>query len=216
MIRDVKYTNIGERRNEIKELISRMNYKTIDVGGSLDFWTYPESRYVADLLPVERFEPQETTFFKIELGRKNTYTELIDYVDKNGKFDFSVCSHTLEDVFNPIDVIELLEKISHRGFVSVPSKFNEFSKLFDNDYYGNAHHKQILDYYDNQLIIYPKFPFIEKRIERVNEIMTINKGNELNFIWEEKIENRIFSENDIIKSDDVLIDKFFKEIKKTI
>ena len=216
MIRDVRYTDIGGRRFEIKKLISDMNYKAIDIGGSMDFWSYPEVRYVADLIPVERFNPENTTFFKIELGRRDSYSEILEYVEKNGKFDFSVCSHTIEDVFNPLDVIELLEKISHRGFIAVPSKFNEFSRLYNNDYYGNAHHKQILDYNNEKLVIYPKFPFIERREEKVKEIAMMNKGFELNFIWEEKIENKIFAENEIIKSDDGLISKFFDEIKVTI
>ncbi len=216
MITDVRYTDIGGRRYEIKKLISENNYKTIDIGGSMDYWSYPESKYVADLIPVERFEPEGVTFFKIELGRRESYKELIDYVEKNGKFDFSVCSHTLEDVFNPLDVIELLEKISHRGFIAVPSKFNEFSRLYNNDYYGNAHHKQILDYNGDRLVIYPKFPFIEKRTDKVKEIAEMNRGFELNFLWENKIENKIFAENEIIKSDDGLISKFFDEIKVTI
>jgi hypothetical protein len=216
MITDIRYTDIGGRRYEIKKLISENNYKTIDIGGSMDYWSYPESKYVADLIPVERFEPEGVTFFKIELGRRESYKELIDYVEKNGKFDFSVCSHTLEDVFNPLDVIELLEKISHRGFIAVPSKFNEFSRLYNNDYYGNAHHKQILDYNGDRLVIYPKFPFIEKRTDKVKEIAEMNRGFELNFLWENKIENKIFAENEIIKSDDGLISKFFDEIKVTI
>lgn len=216
MIKDVKYTGIGERRSEIKSLISNMGYNAIDIGGSMDFWSYPEVKYVADLIPVERFEPENITFFKLELGRRNSYVELLEYVEKNGKFDFSVCSHTLEDVFNPLDVIELLEKISYRGFIAVPSKFNEFSRLYENDYYGNAHHKQILDYNNNELVIYPKYPFIERRVDKVNEIVSMNKGFELNFLWEDKIENRIFAENEIIKSDDGLISKFFDEIKVTI
>jgi hypothetical protein len=216
MITDVRYTDIGGRRHEIKKLISENNYKTIDIGGSMDYWSYPESKYVADLIPVERFEPEGTTFFKIELGRRESYKELFDYVEKNGKFDFSVCSHTLEDVFNPLDVIELLEKISHKGFIAVPSKFNEFSRLYNNDYYGNAHHKQILDYNGDKLVIYPKFPFIERRTDKVKEIAEMNRGFELNFLWENKIENKIFAENEIIKSDDGLISKFFDEIKVTI
>ena len=44
----------------------------------------------------------------------------------------------------------------------------------------------------------------------------MNRGFELNFLWENKIENKIFAENEIIKSDDGLISKFFDEIKVTI
>jgi len=113
MITDWNYNRIGEKRPDVKNFILEKNYKTIDIGASAMYWSYPECKYVADSVVISN---EGTTFFKLNLEDKSTWSELLSYVETNGKFDFSICSHTLEDVFNPLDLIGLLTKISNSGF----------------------------------------------------------------------------------------------------
>lgn len=54
---------------------------------------------------------------------------LLDYVDRHGKFDFVICSHTLEDLNLPEAVCSLINKIGKGGYIPVPSKYAEPTAL---------------------------------------------------------------------------------------
>lgn len=208
MIKEWSYNQVGGRRNQIKKYILDNGLKSIDLGASAMYWSYPECKYVADSLVIER---EGTTFFEVNLEEKSSWSELLKYVESNGKFDFSICSHTLEDVFNPIELIRLLEKISNSGFVAIPSKYDEFSFLYENKYRGNAHHKQFFDVIDNELMVFPKFSWIENN-ERSDEILQYHKGGELSFMWESEIPVKIFAQGVPYKSDGDLIHNFYNKI----
>ena len=210
MISNWSYNSIGGKRDFVKSYIQEKGYKTIDIGASAMYWSYPECKFVADSLIISK---EGTTFFNINLENKNTWNELLEYVEKNGKFDFSICSHTLEDVFNPLELINLLKSISVSGFVAIPSKYDEFSFLYENKYRGNAHHKQFFDVVDDTLVVYPKFSWTE-RDERSDEILKHHKGNELSFFWEENIPVKIFGDGIPCKSDGELMNNFYLEITK--
>jgi hypothetical protein len=208
MIKNWQYNGIGDRRDFVKNYIKENNLKSVDVGASFGYWSYPECKYVVDSVEISS---EGTTFFKVDLEDKSTWSELLDYVDQYGKFDFSICSHTLEDIFNPLDVISLLEKISNSGFVAIPSKYDEFVHLYDHKYRGNAHHKQFFDFVGDELIIFPKFSFIETD-SRSDEVISNPKGRELSLFWENEIPVNIFGKGVPFRSDDELINKFYNQL----
>lgn len=193
---------------DVKKLISENNYKTIDIGASLQFWSYPECKFVADIVKIEQ---EGVKFFDFNIQDKNTWAELLNYVEEHGKFDYSICSHTLEDVITPTDLLELLPKISKKGYIAIPSKYNEFMFLWDNKYRGNAHHKQIIDVKDDMICIYPKYPFIEV-FEETDKVLENNLGNELVVFWEDEIPYKFFAQDNIFHSDGDLIKQFYKQI----
>jgi hypothetical protein len=193
---------------DVKKLISDNNYKTIDIGASLQFWSYPECKFVADIVKIEQ---EGVKFFDFNIQNKNTWTELLNYVEEHGKFDYSICSHTLEDVITPTDLLELLPRISKKGYIAIPSKYNEFMFLWDNKYRGNAHHKQIIDVKDDMICIYPKYPFIEV-FEETDKVLENNLGNELVVFWEDEIPYKFFAQDNIFHSDGDLIKQFYKQI----
>jgi len=117
----------------------------------------------------------------------------------------------LEDVLTPVDLLNLLPKISKRGYIAVPSKYDEFSFLWNNKYRGNAHHKQIIDVKDDMICIYPKYPFIEVYDES-DEILKSSLGKELVVFWDIDIPYKFFSQNNIFHSDGELISEFYKQI----
>ena len=193
---------------DVKKLISDNNYKTIDIGASLQFWSYPECKFVADIVKIEQ---EGVKFFDFNIQNKNTWTKLLNYVAEHNKFDYSICSHTLEDVITPTDLLELLPKISKKGYIAIPSKYNEFMFLWDNKYRGNAHHKQIIDVKDDMICIYPKYPFIEV-FEETDKVLENNLGNELVVFWEDEIPYKFFAQDNIFHSDGDLIKQFYKQI----
>jgi hypothetical protein len=208
MIKNWQYNDLGGRRDFVKEYIKTHNLTSIDVGAGMDYWSYPECKNVSDSVDITI---DGVNFFKINLEDKSTWDELISFVDKNGKFDFSICSHTLEDLFNPIDIISLLERISNSGFIAIPSKYDEFQFLYENPYRGNAHHKQFFDFINDELTIFPKFPFIERDM-RSDKILENMKGRELSFFWEGNIPVYIFGKGTPFKSDDELIYNFYEQL----
>lgn len=205
MIQSWQYNYVGQRYREIKKLIVDKNYKAIDIGAYANYWSYPECKFVADTYNIEK---EGVDFIKLNIEDRSTWSELINYTNKNGKFDFSICSHTLEDIFNPFELIELLQLISYRGFIAIPSKYDELTKLYNNKYRGNAHHKQFFDMVENNLTVFPKYSWIEVD-ERSNAISRLDKGRELSLIWEESIPVNIFNSGSPFNSDEQLINHFY-------
>jgi len=201
-------SSVKDLIGDVKNIISENDYKTIDIGASAQFWSYPECKFVADIVEIQK---EGVKFFNFNIQNKDTWGELISYVEEHGKFDFSICSHTLEDVLTPVDLLNLLPKISKRGYIAVPSKYDEFSFLWNNKYRGNAHHKQIIDVKDDMICIYPKYPFIEVYDES-DEILKSSSGKELVVFWDIDIPYKFFSQNNIFHSDGELISEFYKQI----
>lgn len=208
MITQWQYNNHGNFQNHVKNIIKENKYSSIDIGASARFWSYPECKVIADTYPVSE---KDIIYFNINIENISTWKPVLDYVETNGKFDFSICSHTMEDVFNPIDLSNILSKISHRGYIAVPSKFDEFSKLYNNKYRGNAHHKQFFDIINNKLIIFPKFSWIETD-ERSNKILEHYIANELTFFWEDSIPIEVFGNGLPFSSDDNLINSYYDHL----
>lgn len=208
MITKWQYNNHGDLRPYVKDLISKNNYKTIDIGASARYWSYPECKFVVDAYPTNE---SDITFYQINIENINEWEPLFSYVEEHGKFDFSICSHTLEDIFNPLELVRILEKISHKGYIAVPSKFNEFSKLRENKYRGDAHHKQFFDVYDNQFFVYPKFNWIETD-ERSELIVKNYKASEITLFWENELPIKIFGEGKPFIGDDSLINAYYQQL----
>ena len=208
MIQSWSYNNLEGLRPYVKELIKKNNYRAIDVGASANPWSYPECNSFIDIISPNK---DNVNFFKLNLENEEERNEFLKIVEKDGKFDFSICSHTIEDIFNPIDVIKFLMKISKRGYISIPSKYNEFKKLYNNLYRGNAHHKQFFDIQNNKIVIFPKFSFIETD-NRSDEILRQHKDDELNIFWEDDVEFKIFGDVTPYNGDNSLISDFYKQL----
>jgi hypothetical protein len=63
----------------------------------------------------------------------------------DGQFDFSVCSHTLEDIRDPIWVCAELKRVSRAGYIEVPSRLEEQSFGFQGPWAGWGHHRWLID-----------------------------------------------------------------------
>jgi hypothetical protein len=62
-------------------------------------------------------------------------------------FDFSICSHTLEDVRDPLFVCSELIRVSKRGYIETPSRLAEMCRGWESERTaGLNHHHWIVDY----------------------------------------------------------------------
>lgn len=67
------------------------------------------------------------------------------------QFDFSVCSHTLEDVRDPLFVCSELLRVSRAGYIEVPSRLEEQSYGVHGPWVGWSHHRWLIDVADQQI-----------------------------------------------------------------
>lgn len=145
--------------NEIEKLKNKnSSLKVIDVGGGINSWC-KYTTHVVDIFINEGSKEEflsgypDRHFFDFDITQENNWKTVLDYVEENGKFDYSICTHTLEDITNPKLVCDMLMKISKRGFISVPSKYAEYLR-FENwygvqGYRGFFHHKWIYSIKNN-------------------------------------------------------------------
>ena len=105
-------------------------FKVLDVGGAVGPWFWDNTDVIFDLIPPT--SNYGTTFNGEYISGNATLPEgwknLDNYIEKNGKFDFVICRQTLEDLSHPEFVVNKLQKISHAGWIGVPSKHFELMK----------------------------------------------------------------------------------------
>jgi hypothetical protein len=118
----------------------------LDVGG----WAHPFARadWVLDLQPYET-----RGLYGYDQGDKGQerFTRetwvVRDICDRepwpfdDGHFDFVICSHTLEDVRDPVWVCQELQRVGRAGYVEVPSRLEEQTVGVNGDWPGWAHHR---------------------------------------------------------------------------
>ena len=196
MIYNINYSN-GDRTEIINYILSNKknnsNYKVIDVGGSYGGWSTPYVDAIVDFNNITLNNINNIIFFKIDITNPNDYDELLSYIEKNGKFDFCVCTHTLEDIMNPIFVCEQIEKISNEGYISFPSKYAELSRI-EGNYRGYIHHRWIFNPKDDYILGFPKINYIEdNKFDKIAD-NSINLFD-LSFYWKNKINIKYLNNN---------------------
>lgn len=126
----------------------------LDVGG----WAAPLARadWVLDLMGWETrglygsVDPADERFSAATWVQRDICArEPWPFAD--GAFDFVVCSHTLEDVRDPIWVCSELSRVAHAGYVEVPSRLVEQSFGVQGDWVGWGHHHWLIDVVDGGL-----------------------------------------------------------------
>ena len=61
------------------------------------------------------------------------------------QFDFAICSHTLEDVRDPIFACSELQRVAKAGYIEVPSRLWEQSWGVQGEWVGFGHHHWLID-----------------------------------------------------------------------
>jgi hypothetical protein len=137
----------------------------LDVGGGM----LPLNRadYVMDALahddrgglgslgpPPERFT-RETW-----IQRDICHREPWPFEDK--QVDFAVCSHTLEDVRDPVWVCGELNRVAKAGYVEVPSRLEEQTYGFQGPWTGWSHHRWLIDVDGDEITFVHKSGVVER------------------------------------------------------
>jgi len=197
MIYKIKLSD-GNREDVIKYISDKKalgKFTVVDVGGSVNGWSAP---YIDAVIDFNNLEVNNTNIkhFNCDITHPNSYNEILNYVKENGKFDFCICTHTLEDIMNPVYVCEQICKISNEGYISFPSKFRELSRFEGGNYRGYIHHRWIFKVKDNSRIIaYPKINLIENN-PLFDKIANFSENiKDLSFYWTKTIELEYINNN---------------------
>lgn len=219
MINDVKYSN-GDRAEILNYLKLKKeenkDFKIIDIGGTYDGWSWPVIDVIVD---INTCSDKNIKQFNFNICDYDGWFELLEYVKINGKFDFAICTHTLEDISNPLLVCQQISKIAKSGYIAIPSKFIELSKnlkdinfevdVDGNRFRGYMHHRWIFQVEDGEFIAYPKLPFLEAD-SFYDKISNLNLSvRDLSFIWRDNLELKIIN-NDFMGPSSIEIINMFR------
>ena len=206
----VSYGEVIEGRHSIAEYVSLRKsierFTVIDVGGSAVGW----SVNIADAYVDINDCPSNKLNFKFDICRKEGWRKLFDYVDQFGKFDYSICTHTLEDIYNPYLVLDCLPKISKSGVISMPSVRTEVNYVESLNWLGFAHHRYLFGHRDGRIVIAPKLPLLEKLAGRV----ILKEVEEVRFNWTSSIEYEAFMDNYLGPNTDTVINNYEQFIRE--
>jgi len=130
--------------------------KCIDIGGANSF-----AHGFLDAV-VDIREPQASATYKFvgNIDEPEIWDRINRHVAKHGKWDYAICTHTLEDIHNPVYVARMIERIANAGLIVEPSKYRELSR-FSGPFRGFIHHNWIFDIRQGELIALPKINYIE-------------------------------------------------------
>jgi len=190
MIYNVKITN--GNRQEVADYIrikkSAGQFRVVDVGGVFGGWSMPFVDAIIDFnTPVVDVNFSHVKHFKCDITNPRDWEEVLSYVGVSGKFDFCICTHTLEDIMNPVFVSEQIAKIALSGYIAFPSKYRELAK-FQGDYRGYIHHRWIFTVKNNVVIGFPKIGFMEN-CSAFDSIADLSDNkSDLSFFWKDAID----------------------------
>jgi len=202
MIYKVQYTSDGNRTLVIRHLenAKKMNPKlqVLDVGASYNPWSRGFTTAVVDI-----FQPNIPDV-RVFLGDANlpwVWDEVYKYVQENGKVDFCICTHTLEDLANPQLSIAYMPEVAKGGFIAIPSKYMEMKRnVFK--FRGSIHHRWIFNDEDGTIVAYPKVSFLEweSKFDVLADKCTM-ENRELQFFWDATLPIKTVNEGYLGPSD---------------
>ena len=198
--------------NYIKEKKKKNpSFKVIDIGGSADYtnWSCSVIDYIADM-NEPTLNNSKIKYFKLNVNFENDFKELLNYVNKNGKFDFCICSHIIEDIALPQVILNNLKNIAKEGFIGIPSKYRELSKINGN-FLGYIHHRWIYSIKKNELIGFPKLNFIDQHKGLIDIGNRSSEIFDLSFFWKNSVTYSIIN-NDYMGPYTSSVVKYYNEL----
>lgn len=171
-------------------------YRILDIGAGASSWSMEWVTHIVDLFvepqDKKKYENSDIKIFEFDIDDTVNWKVVLDDVKKNGKYDFVICSHTLEDINFPKGTCAIINKIGKSGYIALPSKYSEFcahenKSNFGFPYKGYHHHRWVHQIKNNVLIGYPKMNFFEYvQLNNFDFARSIN--SEIEFIWKDSFD----------------------------
>lgn len=127
--------------------------RVLEIGpGHNPFWRADE---FVDFVDVPGIPPSR--MHKLDIA-----TQPLPFADKS--FDYVVCRHTLEDMYNPFPVMREMSRVARAGYIETPSPIAELCRGVDGGgakYCGYHHHRFIAWNDGGTLKLITKYPLVE-------------------------------------------------------
>lgn len=126
----------------------------LDIGG----WGKPLPRadWVIDLMPYETrglygYETHDPERFTADTWIQRDICDRAPFPFADKSIDFVTCSHTLEDVRDPIWVCQEMRRIAKAGYIETPSRIEEQALGVQGPGAGWSHHRWLVEERDGRL-----------------------------------------------------------------
>jgi len=148
----------------------------LDIGG----WAHPFNRanYVLDMGSYETRGYYNRTFARnnpipplgglVEYFTKGSWIqrdlcERTPYPFRDKEIDYVICSHTLEDLRDPLWVCSEMIRIAKRGYIEIPSRLAETCRGWEcAQIAGLSHHRWLIEITDGTIVFLQKFHMIHQ------------------------------------------------------
>lgn len=112
----------------------------------------------------EKYRFNEKTYIQHDICTRGSWP----FLDK--QFDYSVCSHVLEDIRDPIWVCSEIIRVSKAGYIEIPSRMYESTFGVDHKKMAGAcHHRWLIDLQDGKLrFTFKNFYIHDRKINKNN------------------------------------------------
>lgn len=203
MIYNLEYGQINERHGILNFLKDNKFDSVLDVGASYNMWA---GDYVTHTLDLNKTDDRYKKFVG-NMSDTPVWEEVDLYLkEHNFTFDFTICTHTLEDILNPIFVIKNMIKFSKGGFISMPSKWADLTLSTYRPWKGWMHHRWLFDVIDDTLVCVPKLPYFEY----IDTTHFANKPTEIRFYWKDTFSVKFLNDDFIGPSEESYLEQVYQ------
>ena len=156
----------------VQEILRRLRPSdlVLDVGG----WACPFNRaqWILDAQPFDTrgfyrtfggpaSQGGEREWFSAQTWVQRDICDRQPWPFHDKQFDFAICSHTLEDLRDPLWVCSELIRVGRRGYVEVPSRAYESCRGVEHPRLaGLSHHRWLIETQGSRLVFLPKYHMI--------------------------------------------------------
>jgi hypothetical protein len=137
----------------------------LDVGGAMK--PFNRANWIMDALPYDQRGKLGSVGGDTEHFTEHTWVmhdfctrEPWPFADK--QVDFVICSHTLEDVRDPIWMCSEFNRIAKAGYIEVPSRLEEQTYGFQGPWTGWSHHRWLIDVDLDEITFVHKSAVVER------------------------------------------------------
>ncbi len=130
------------------------SYTVVDIGGRHNPWA---DEIVDVYVDMYEFETDK----RLYTGDVND-VDIWQMLERDGPFDFAICSHVLEDVPYPITALRWLPRVAKAGFLGLPVKHREVANSKTLYWLGQPQHHWIYGVHEDpagtpELVVVPKW-----------------------------------------------------------
>lgn len=198
------------RAHVAQERSKNPNFSVIDVGGTM----HGHSADIANMIVDINCVPNDRNI-NIDICDEAQWARLQEIVDRQGKYDYAICTHTLEDLYNPITALNWIPRIAKAGVITMPSLTTELSRHEygeNSPWLGYIHHRWIFDQQDGKMLVIPKITYLENLLGQ--GMVYDTDRYEIRYTWENEIPYKLFMDNFLGPTSGHVVDAYQRLTKR--